>query len=143
MVGACRKCSNLARALTHHHMLSSLRCAQRRTVAGSGKRAGSWQCGAACSIELPALIRSHACCRQRSVYGAHGASQSGKTVKVFRHGRHTPRRTQIRSHRSSWAGRSRRPCPMIVCLPQSGHCRGKRSNGTTPDRGCLLSQAVR
>jgi hypothetical protein len=143
MVGNCKKCVFFAPALTHHHRLSNLRCAQRRTVDGSGNRAGSWQCGAACSNDSPVATRSHACCRQRSVYGAPGASQSGKIVKVVRHRRHTPRRTQIRSHRSSWAGRSRRPCPMIVYSRQSGHCRGKRSNGTTPGRGCLLSQSVR
>jgi hypothetical protein len=67
MVGALRKCPLFARTWTHHHTLSSLRCAQRRTVDGSGKRVGSWQYGAACSSDSPALMRSHDCCRQRSV----------------------------------------------------------------------------
>jgi hypothetical protein len=43
-----------------------------------------------------------------------GANQFGKTVKVLPHGRQIPRRTQMRSCRSSWAWRSRRPWPMIV-----------------------------
>ena len=46
---------------------------------------------------------SQACCRQRKLKGAEGASQSGKIVKVFRTGRQIPRRTQMRSCRSSWA----------------------------------------
>jgi len=37
-------------------------------------------------MDSPAAIRSQACCRQRSVKGAEGASQSGKIVKVFLHG---------------------------------------------------------
>ncbi len=101
MVGDCKKDVFFLPALTHHHRLSNLRCAQRRTVDGSGKRAGSWQCGAACSSESPAAIRSHACFRQRSVYGANGASQAGKIVKVLPHDVHNPRRTQSAWHCSS------------------------------------------
>jgi hypothetical protein len=57
---------------------------------------------------------SQACCRQYKLKGAEGASQSGKMVKVLLQGRQNPRRTQMRSWRSSWAWRSRRPWPMIV-----------------------------
>jgi len=53
---------------------------------------------------VPAAIRSQACCRQRKLKGAAGASQSGKIVKVFPHGGQIPRRTQMHSRRSSWAG---------------------------------------
>ena len=45
--------------------------------------------------------------------------------------------------RSSWAGRSRRPWPMIVWFPQTGHRRGSRSSGITPGRCCLSPLAVR
>jgi hypothetical protein len=38
----------------------------------------------------------------------------GQDCESLPAGRHSPRRTQIRSHRSSWAVRSRRPCPMMV-----------------------------
>jgi hypothetical protein len=38
------------------------------------------------SAETPAAIRSQDCCRQRTLKGAAGTSQSGKTVKVFPHG---------------------------------------------------------
>jgi len=143
MVGVCRKCSRMAPIFTQHRTLSSRRCARCRRVDGSGKRDGSLQCGAACSAQSPAAIRSQACCRQRKLRCADGASQSGKTVKLFLHGRQIPRRTQMCSRRSSWAWRSRRPWPMIVSSWQTGHRRGRRSNGTTPDRGCLSSQAVR
>ena len=34
----------------------------------------------------PAAMFSQACCRQRKVKGAEGASQSGKIVKVLLHG---------------------------------------------------------
>ncbi len=54
MVGDRKKCSFRTPALTQHHTLSSRRRAHRRTVDGSGKRAGSLQCGAACSTESPA-----------------------------------------------------------------------------------------
>ena len=65
MVGARRKCSPMAPAFTQQHTLSSRRCAHRRRVDGSGERDGSLQCGAACSTESPAAMRSQACCRQR------------------------------------------------------------------------------
>jgi hypothetical protein len=45
----------------------------------------------------------------------------------------------MHSRRSSWAGRSRRPWPMIVQFPQIGHRRGNRSSGITP--GSMLSFA--
>ena len=53
---------------------------------GSGERDGSLQCGAACSTESPAAMCSQACCRQRKLKCADGASQSGRTVNVFLHG---------------------------------------------------------
>ena len=127
----------MAPAFTQHHRLSSRRCAHRRTVEGSGKRDGSLQCGAACSAESPAAMRSQACCRQRKLKGAAGASQSGKIVKVFPHGWQIPRRTQMRSCRSSWAWRERRPWPMIVWFRQTGHRRGSRSKRDHP--GSMLS----
>ena len=40
------------------------RCAHRRTVDGSGKCAGSLQCGAACWAVSPAAMCSQDCCRQ-------------------------------------------------------------------------------
>ena len=57
-----------------------------RKLDSNGERAGSLQCGAACSTEAPAAMLSHACCRQRKVKCPEGTSQSGKTVKVFPHG---------------------------------------------------------
>jgi len=45
----------------------------------------------------------------------------------------------MRSCRSSWAGRSRRPWPIIVWSWQTGHCLGRRSKGITP--GSMLSFA--
>jgi len=48
-------------------------------------------------------------------------------VKVFLHGGQIPRRTQIDSRWSSWLWRSRSPWPMMVCFPQTGHCRGRRA----------------
>jgi hypothetical protein len=45
-------------------LLISRRCAHRRTVEASGKCVESLQCGAACSAESPAAIRSQDCCRQ-------------------------------------------------------------------------------
>ena len=66
MVGAHKKRAPMAPAFTQQHKLSSRRCAHRRRVDGSGKRDGSLQCGAACSTESPAAMRSQACCRQRS-----------------------------------------------------------------------------
>ena len=132
MVGVRKKCSPRAPAATQHQKLSSRRCAQRRRVDESGERDGSLQCGDDCSTEAPAAILSQACCRQRKLKGAAGASQSGKTVKVVLHGRQIPRRTQIRSCWSSWASRSRRPWPIIVRSLQTGHCLGRRSNGITP-----------
>jgi hypothetical protein len=86
MVGARKKRSPTAPALTEQQTLSSRRCAHRRRVDGSGERDGSWQCGAACSTESPAAMCSQACCRHRKLNGAEGASQSGKMVKVFLQG---------------------------------------------------------
>jgi len=37
-------------------------------------------------MESPAAMCSQACCRQRKLKGAEGASQSGKMVNVFLHG---------------------------------------------------------
>ena len=143
MVGAREKRSPGPPAIIQHHMLSSRRFTHRRTLEVSGKRVGSLQCGAACSMEFPAVMFSQACCRQRKLKGAEGANQSGKTVNVFPQGRQIPRRTQMRSCRSSCAGRSRRPWPMIVRFPQTGHRRGRSSNGITPGRCCLSPLAVR
>jgi hypothetical protein len=114
MVGARKKCALMAPVFTQQHTLSRRRCAHRRSVDGSGEREGSLQCGAACSTESPAAMRSQACCRQRKLKSPEGASQSGKIVKVLPHGPQIPRRTQMRSCLSSWAWRNRRPCPMIV-----------------------------
>ena len=86
MVGARKKCAPMAPAFTQQHTLSRRRCAHRRRVDGSGERDGSLQCGAACSTESPAAMLSQACCRQRKLKGADGASQSGKIVKVLLHG---------------------------------------------------------
>jgi hypothetical protein len=86
MVVVHKKCVLMVPAFTQQHTLSSRCCAQRRRVDGSGKRDGSLQCGAACSTESPAAIRSQACCRQRKLKWLEGASQSGKIVKVFLHG---------------------------------------------------------
>jgi len=141
MVGAWRKC--WLWDLAQHHKLSSRRCAQRRTVDTSGERDGLLHCGTACSAVSPATIRSQACCRQGTLKCPEGTNHFGKTVKVFPHGRQIPRRTQMRSCRSSWAWRSRRPWPMIVSSWQSGHSRGRRCNGTTPARCCLWCPAVR
>jgi hypothetical protein len=101
MVGGRKKYSAIAPAFNQQHTLSRRRCAHRRRVEGSGERDGSLQCGAACSTEAPAAMLSQACCRQRKLKGAAGASQSGKIVKVFPQGRQIPRRTQMRSCRSS------------------------------------------
>src|ERR1019366_8542544 len=104
MVGARKKCAPMmAPAFTQQHTLSRRRCTHRRRVEGSGECDGSLQCGAACSTEAPAAMLSQACCRQRKLKGAAGGSKSGKMVKVFLHGRHIPRRAQMRSWRSSWA----------------------------------------
>jgi hypothetical protein len=97
MVGAHKKWAPMAPAFTQQHKLNSRRCAHRRRVDESGKRDGSLQCGAACSTGSPAAMRPQACCRQRMLKGAEGASQSGKIVKVLPHERQTPRRTQIDS----------------------------------------------
>ena len=86
MVGVRKKCSPMTPAFTQQQTLSSRRCAHRRRVDGSGERDGSWQCGAACSTESPVAMCSQACCRQRKLNGAEGASQSGKMVKVFPQG---------------------------------------------------------
>src|ERR1017187_1463889 len=143
MVGARKKWWPMAPAFTQRHTLSRRRCAQRRSVDGSGERDGSLQCGAACSTEIPAATLSQACCRQRKLKGAEGTSQPGNTGKVLLHGRQNPRRTQMRSCWSSWASRSRRPWPMIVWSRQTGHCLGRRSKGITPGRCCLSPLAVR
>src|ERR1019366_4537217 len=133
MVDARKKCSpTMTPAFTQQHTLSRRRCAHRRRVDGSGECDGSLQCGAACSTVAPAAMFSQACCRQRKVKGAEGASQSGKIVKVLWHGRHIPRRAQMRSWRSSWAWRSRCPWPMIVSSRQTGHRLGRRPKGITP-----------
>ena len=97
MVGARRKCSSRAPALAQHHTLSSRRCAHRRTVDGSGKRDGILavrRCllgSIAGGDPLTGLLSAVQGCKC-----ADGASQSGKIVKVFRHGRQIPRRTQMR-----------------------------------------------
>jgi len=129
--------------LDQHHTLSNLRPHHRRTVDGSGRRDGSLQCGAACSATWPALIRSHACSRQRHVNGANGISHCGRMVKVFRHERQIPRRTQRPWRLSSFACRNRRPWPRIDVLWQSGHSRGSSPSGITPVRCCLEYQVVR
>jgi len=95
MVGVRKECSLSAPALTHHHTLNRCRCAHRCTVDGSGNRVGSLQCGDACSTESPPAIRSQDCCRHRRLYFPDGASQSGKIVKVYLHGRQIPHRTQV------------------------------------------------
>ena len=86
MVGVRKKFVLLVPALTQHHRLSSLRCAQRRTVDGSGKRVWIFavrRClfqrvtgGDALASLLPAA----------QLKGPDGASQSGKIVKVLLHG---------------------------------------------------------
>ena len=76
----------MAPTVTQPHTLSSRRHTHRRRVDGSGERDGSLQCGAASSKESPAAMRPQACCRQRMLKGAEGASQSGKMVKVLLHG---------------------------------------------------------
>jgi hypothetical protein len=101
MVGARKKCGPMAPVITQQQTVSSRRCTQRRKVDGSGEREASWQCGAACSTASPAAMLSQACSRQRNVKGAEGASQSGKIVKVFLQGWQIPRRTRMRSRRSS------------------------------------------
>jgi hypothetical protein len=101
MVGDFRKRSPGVPARNQYHKLSSRRCTHRRIVDGSGDREGSLQCGAACSTGSPAIIRSQASCRQRKLKCPAGASQSGKSVNVFLHGRHNPRRTHICSCWSS------------------------------------------
>jgi hypothetical protein len=97
MVGAHKKWVPMLPAFTQQHKLNSRRWAHRRSVDESGKRDGSLQCGAACSMGSPAAMRAQACCRQRMLKGAEGASQSGKIVKVLPQERQTPRRTQIDS----------------------------------------------
>jgi hypothetical protein len=64
----------MAPVFTQQHTLNKRRCAQRLSVDGSGERDGSWQCGAACSTESPATMRSQACWRQRKLNGAEGAT---------------------------------------------------------------------
>jgi len=68
----------MAPPFTQQQKLNSRRCAHRRSVDESGKHYGSLQCGAACSTGSPAAMRPQACCRQRMLKGAEGASQSGK-----------------------------------------------------------------
>ena len=111
MVGGCKNCRPRAPAFTQQHTLWRRRLAQRRSVEGSGDRDESRQSGAAWSEESPTARRSQASCRQRNVNGAAGTRSVGRTVKVFPQGRQIPRRTQISSCRSSWAGRRRRPWP--------------------------------
>jgi len=141
MVGAHKKCAPMAPAFTQQHKLSSRRRAHRRRVEGSGKRAGSLQCGAACSMDTPAAMCSQACWRQRTLKCPDGASQSGKIVKVLLHGRQIPRRTQIQSWHGSCACLRRRPWPMMVSSPHSGHRRGSSCSGNTVHPGSDLSSA--
>jgi hypothetical protein len=101
MVGVSKKCAPMAPAFIQQHRLSRRRRTHRRRVDGSGDRDGSLQWGAARSTESPAAMLSQACCRQPKVKSAEGTSQSGKIVKVLLHGRQNPRRTQMRSWRSS------------------------------------------
>jgi len=101
MVGARKKCCPMVPAFTQQQRLSSRRCANQRKVDESGERDGSLQCGADCSMEAPAAMLSHACCRHRKLKGAEGDSQSGKIVKLFLQGGQIPRRTQVLSCRSS------------------------------------------
>src|SRR5260370_37933961 len=63
MVATRKKCAPMPPAFTQQHTLSRRRCAHRRSVEGSGKRDGSLQCGAACSMETPAAMCSQTCCR--------------------------------------------------------------------------------
>ena len=86
MVGGRKKYAAIAPTFSQQHTLSRRRGAHRRRVDGSGERDGSLQCGAACSTESPAAMRSQACCRHCKLKGADGASQSGKIVKVLLHG---------------------------------------------------------
>ncbi len=86
MVGAHKKMLADAAAFSQQPTLSRRRCAHRYRVEGSGECDGSLQCGAACSAESPAAIRSQACCRQRKLKGDPGTSPSGKIVNVFPHG---------------------------------------------------------
>jgi hypothetical protein len=82
--------------------LSSLRKAQRRRVAGSGRRLASFICGPDCSqLAPPRQVESHACCRQRKLYWPEGGDQLGRMVNVTSHRGHKPRRTQIQSRCSS------------------------------------------
>ena len=100
MVGACKifHANPRSQAFAPYQRLTNLRQAHRRSVLGSGIRAGSLQRGAACSHPAPSVqTASQACCRQRRLKGAEGASQSGKIVKVRPQERQTPRRTQIDS----------------------------------------------
>ncbi|HEX4168980.1 MAG TPA: hypothetical protein VHZ55_26245, partial [Bryobacteraceae bacterium] len=60
MVGARRKWLAVAAMPARHDKLNNRLRAQRRTVQASGSRAGSLQCGAACSAEAPPPIRSQA-----------------------------------------------------------------------------------
>ena len=101
MVGAPKNRCPTTPTIIQQQTLSSRRYAHRRKVDESGERDGSWQCGADCSTEVPAAMLSQACCRQRKLKDAEGASQSGKIVKVFLHGGQIPRRTQMLSRRSS------------------------------------------
>jgi hypothetical protein len=86
MVGDRKKYAAKAPAFNQQHTLSRRHRAHRRRVDGSGERDESLQCGAACSTESPAAMLSQACCRQCKLKGAHGASQSGKIVKVLLQG---------------------------------------------------------
>jgi len=86
MVGAPKNCWRTTPAITQQQTLSRRRCAHRRKVDGSGERDGSRQCGADCSTGAPAAMLSQACCRQRKLKGAAGASQWGKIVNVFPQG---------------------------------------------------------
>ena len=144
---ACQPGRQNQKAFTLQHRLSSLRRAQRRNVAGSGNRLGSLHCGAACSQgTLPLQLDSQACCRHRRLYWPYGDDQVGRMVKVSPHGRQRPRRIQIQSWFSSWAGLRRWPWPMMVWRPQRGQQRGNRANGNacvSHDLSCGSGSAIK
>jgi hypothetical protein len=117
-----------------HHTLSSRRRAHRRTADGSGERAGSSYCGVAYSIESPAAIRSQAplSARQTELRLRHqliGQDREGSLA----------RRTKPAAHREAseplGVGLAESPsAPDDRVARQTGHQRGRRSNGITPVR---------
>ncbi len=142
MVGARKRCIPMAPTVSQDHTLSRRRRTHRRRVDGSGEREGSLQCGAACSTDSPAAMLSQACCRQRKLKCAEGASQSGKMVKVLLHGRQIPRRIQIQSWHWSCACLRRRPWPMMVSSQHRGQRRGSSSNGKAA-LSCVSGSAIK